>query len=84
MSRGLIVSWHYNNDFNNQGVIAGCSPEVHGHFFGFVIGGVADPALANLLRSQPHFSAPPNCAQGPGPNWVTFIPNGQFAIGIVP
>lgn len=82
MSRGLIISWNYVNDFNNQGVIAGCSPDVHGHFFGFNIGAVSDPGLVNFLRTHPHFSVPPNCNQGPGPNWVNFTPTGQFAIGI--
>jgi hypothetical protein len=83
MSRGLIIHWNFTNSFNNGGVIAGCSPDIHGGFFGFVISGVIHPGLRNLLIITPSFNRGPDCAMGPDPMWVDFIP-GMPATGISP
>ena len=82
MSRGLIVQWDYRDDQNNNGSIAGCSPDVVGQFFAFTLDRVSDPGLVASLKANPHLSMQPNCAQGPGPNWVNFVKNGGFATNV--
>lgn len=42
----------------------------------------ANPGLVASLKANPHLSMQPNCAQGPGPNWVNFVPNGGFATNV--
>jgi hypothetical protein len=82
MSRGLIVRWNYANDNNNNGSIAACSPDVVGQFFAFTIDRISDAGLVGLLRASPHLSKEPDCAEGPGPSWVDFVPNGAFATNV--
>jgi hypothetical protein len=86
MNRGLIVDWHFQNAVFNQGVIAGCSPDVHGIFFGFTLAGTTfDPGLHAILMSIPQFPVPlpANCMEGPSWRWVNFLPGGGFASHIV-
>jgi hypothetical protein len=82
MSRGLIIEWTYHNDIDNSGVIAGCSPDVHGDNFGFVLNNVADPDLADFLREHPSLFIEPDCSMGPSAHWVSFTPSGEMATGI--
>lgn len=82
MSRGIITDWTFTNLVDNQGVIAGCSPDVHGGFFGFTIDDVADTALRNYLLAHPHLSAAPDCSQPPSIFWVSFTPVGGSATNI--
>jgi hypothetical protein len=82
MSRGLIVEWEFQSTAFNQGVIAGCSVDVHERFFGFSLNRVLDPGLRNLLINTPQFSKAPNCAEGPNPRWVSFEVDGEFASDI--
>lgn len=82
MSRGLIVEWRFQSAVFNQGVIAGCSPEVHGLHFGFTLSSVIDPGLMQMLANTPQFQRDPDCAEGPNPRWVSFDVNGVFATNI--
>jgi hypothetical protein len=81
MSRGQIVEWHFSTTFN-QGVIAGCSNDVRGLFFGFRLSNLADQGLRDMLTNTPNFDRQVNCNEGPGPRWVFFSPNGSTASNI--
>jgi hypothetical protein len=84
MSTGQIVEWHFRSPVFNRGVIAGCSPDVRGQFFGFTIGGVADMGLRMMLARTPDVPLQtPNCGDTrPSPRWVAFDLSGQFAVNI--
>jgi hypothetical protein len=81
MSSGLIVDWSLNR---NRGVIAGCSPDVHGQFFGFILGSVNDAGLIAFLQTHPQFSIIPDCRTGPSAHRVEFNAVGGFATEIHP
>jgi hypothetical protein len=83
VARGQIVDWRFVNDLDNDGTIIGCFVPVHGIGFGFSIDDVADPILANFLRTHPTLKRQINCAAGPSQAlWVTFTQVGNRATDI--